>query len=99
MLAIINGEDNSIIGKKIDLDFFEKFYVDFLLNLREGHSLPQNIIHSITLGFKSLIELIHELLKVKSKSSLIQYHNSITISATNSSILLNDVNEVIANVI
>ncbi len=29
-------------GTKIDLDFFENFYLDFLLNLREGHSLPQN---------------------------------------------------------
>ncbi len=52
-------------GKKIDLDFFEKFYVDFLLNLREGHSLPQNRIQTITSGLKCLIELIHELLKIQ----------------------------------
>jgi hypothetical protein len=66
-------------GKKIDLDFFEKFYVDFLLNLREGHSLPQNIIHTITSGFKSLIELILKLLKMKTKTSLIKHEKQLLI--------------------
>jgi len=86
-------------GKKIDLDFFEKFYVDFLLNLREGHSLPQNIIHTITSGFKSLIELIHKLLIMKTKNSLIKHEKTVINSATDDSVLLADVNEIISNII
>ncbi|CAF4228074.1 unnamed protein product [Rotaria sp. Silwood2] len=85
--------------KKINLDFFEKFYVDFLLNLREGHCLQQNIIHTITSGFKSLIELIHELLKMKNRNSSIKYQNTVTNPATDDSILLSDMNEVISNII
>jgi hypothetical protein len=86
-------------GKKIDLDFFEKFYVDFLLNLREGHSLPQNIIQTITSGLKCLIELIHELLKIQTKNSSIKYQKPVTNSDANDCILLTDVNEVISNII
>lgn len=81
------------------MDFFEKYYVDFLLNLREGHSLPQNIIHTITTGFKSLIELIHDLMKVKIKSSSIKYPDTTTISTTDNSALVSYLNDVVVNVI
>ncbi|CAF4196456.1 unnamed protein product, partial [Adineta steineri] len=77
--------------KRIDLEFFEKFYMDFLLSLREGHCLPQNIIQTITSGLKSLIELIYQLLKMKNRKTTIN-------SATYDSILLTDVNEVISNI-
>ncbi|CAF4089530.1 unnamed protein product [Rotaria magnacalcarata] len=84
---------------KIDFDYFEKFYVDFLLNLREGHSLPQNIIQTTTSGLKSLIELVHELLKNENKNSRAKYQRSTTTSATDDSILLTDMKKVISNVI
>ncbi|CAF4183625.1 unnamed protein product, partial [Rotaria sordida] len=40
----------SLSGNKKDLDSFEKFYLQFLLDLREGHSLPQNIVQTVTSG-------------------------------------------------
>jgi hypothetical protein len=83
----------------IDLDFFEKFYVEFLLNLREGRSLPQNIIQAITFGLRSLIELIHELLKIQIKTSSVEDQRIVTTSSKDNFTLLADVNKVISNVI
>ncbi len=79
----------------VEGDSIEKFYVDFLINLREGHSLPQNIIQTITSGLKSLVELIHELLKMQTKNSLIKYQRMVTTtSAKDDSILLTIVNSI-----
>jgi hypothetical protein len=84
----------------VEGDSIEKFYVDFLINLREGHSLPQNIIQTITSGLKSLVELIHELLKMQTKNSLIKYQRMVTTtSAKDDSILLTIVNKIISNII
>lgn len=85
--------------KPIDLDFFEKFYVDFLLNLREGHSLPQNIIQTITSGVKSLIEIIYELLKMQVANSSTQCQRLITSSAADDFISLTNVNKIIFSII
>ncbi|CAF2112263.1 unnamed protein product [Rotaria magnacalcarata] len=83
----------------IDLDAFERFYIELLLNLREGYSLPQNIIQGITFGFRSLIELIHELLKSQIKSSLIQYQRATKSPSTENVFALDDINKVILSVI
>ncbi|CAF4397254.1 unnamed protein product [Rotaria socialis] len=83
----------------IDLDAFERFYIELLLNLREGYSLPQNIIQGITFGFRSLIELIHELLKNQIKSSLIQYQRATKSPSTENVFALDDINKVILSVI
>jgi hypothetical protein len=42
----------------LNLKFFEKFYLQFFLILREDHSLPQNIIQAITVGLRSLYQRI-----------------------------------------
>ncbi len=69
-----------------------------MLNLRESQSLPQNIIQRITSGLKSLIELIHELLKIRTKNSSIKYQRTVTTSATDDSILLTDLNQVFSTI-
>jgi hypothetical protein len=70
-----------------------------LLNLREGQSLPQkNVIQMITSGLKSLIELIHELLKMQTKNSSIKYQRTVTTSTTDDYILLTDLNQVFSNI-
>ncbi|CAM4849746.1 unnamed protein product [Rotaria magnacalcarata] len=84
---------------KKNLNSFEKFYLQFILNLREGHSLPQNIIQAVTFGVRSLIEFIYELLKAHIKSSLFVDQRTATRSSTTEFILLTDVNNVFSNVI
>ena len=95
MLVTIKRDQNSTIKKTIDLDAFERFYVELLLNLKEGYSLPQNIIQGITFGFRSLIELIHELLKSQIKSSLIQCQRTTKYPSTENVFALEDINKVI----
>ncbi|CAF3993437.1 unnamed protein product [Rotaria magnacalcarata] len=75
---------------KKNLNSFEKFYLQFILNLREGHSLPQNIIQAVTFGVRSLIEFIYELLKAHIKSSLFVDQRTATRSSTTEFILLTD---------
>lgn len=85
--------------KRIDLEFFEKCYIHFLLKLREGHSLPQNIIDTITSGFKSLIETIDELIKIKGRNSLTKHQKKPMHAVTEDWISCRDVNTVISNVV
>ena len=65
--SLITQQITRLSEEKMDLDHFEKVYLEFLLILREGHSLPHNIIQAITTGFKSLIELIHELINIQNQ--------------------------------
>lgn len=97
--SILKEAKIQLSKKPIDLDAFERFYVELLLNLREGYSLPQNIIQGITFGFRSLIELIHELLKSQIKSSLIQCLRTTNSSSTEHVFALDDINKVISSVI
>jgi hypothetical protein len=97
--SLIKQQITRLSEEKMDLEHFEKFYLEFLLILREGHSLPQNIIQAITTGLKSLIELIHELIKIQIKKSSPDYQRITTATSTHDPILLSDVNEVISNVI
>ncbi|CAF4362548.1 unnamed protein product [Rotaria magnacalcarata] len=60
---LFNENLNKCSNDIINLEFFERFYIRFLLQLREGHSLPPNIMQSITCGMLSLIEFIHDLIK------------------------------------
>ncbi|CAF4774084.1 unnamed protein product, partial [Rotaria sp. Silwood2] len=85
--------------EKKDLNSFEKFYLQFILDLREGHSLPQNIMQVVTSGVRSLIEFICELLKAHIKSSLLVEQRTATRSSTTDFMLLTDVNNVFSNVI
>lgn len=70
-----------------------------MLNLREGHSLPQNIIQTITSGFKSLVEVIHEVLKIKIRNSSAKYPKTVTNPATDNSVIFTDMNEVFSDII
>jgi hypothetical protein len=47
--SLIKEQIAQLSEEKLDLEHFEKFYLEFLLVLREGHSLPQNIIQAITI--------------------------------------------------
>ena len=85
--------------RTIDLGAFERFYLELLLNLREGYCLPQNIIQAITFGLRTLIELIHELLKNQIKSSFIQCQRTTTSPSAENFFALTDVNKVISSVI
>ncbi|CAM4838394.1 unnamed protein product [Rotaria magnacalcarata] len=77
-----------------ELKFFERFYIRFLLQLREGHSLPPNIIQSITCGMLSLIEFIHDLIKKEIKPLLDESSRTTVASPSNDVILLTDVNHI-----
>ena len=96
---LLTEKINRSTEKEIKLDFFEKFYIDFLLNLREGHSLPQNVFQSIAHGGEILIEIIHELLKIQIKNSSIKYTKPVNTAADRFLLLLNDVNKVIFTVL
>ncbi|CAF0880050.1 unnamed protein product, partial [Didymodactylos carnosus] len=80
----------------LTIDGFKKHYTRFLLELREGHLLPQNIIGSITSQIVILIEIIHRIIQKKTKS-----HQLLTASVTtanNSYILSSDLNETISRI-
>ncbi|CAF1144225.1 unnamed protein product, partial [Didymodactylos carnosus] len=80
----------------LTIDGFKKHYTRFLLELREGHLLPQNIIRSITSQIVILIEIIHRIIQKKTKS-----HQLLTASVTtanNSYILSSDLNETISRI-
>ncbi|CAF3390963.1 unnamed protein product [Rotaria sp. Silwood2] len=89
----------SLLNNNTDLDSFEKFYLQFLLDLREGHSLPQNIVQAVTSGVKSLIEFIFELLKGQVKSSSIKDQRTACSYPTTNFILLSDVKNIVSSVI
>ncbi|CAF1398356.1 unnamed protein product, partial [Rotaria sordida] len=89
----------SLSGNKKDLDSFEKFYLQFLLDLREGHSLPQNIVQTVTSGVRSLIEFIYELLKSQVKSSSIKDQKTACSHPTTDFILLTDVNNIVSSAV
>ena len=46
-----------------DIKKFQKYYTSFLLNLREQHLLPQNIITSITSNFSLLFNIVLKIIK------------------------------------
>jgi hypothetical protein len=73
--SLIKQQITRLSEEKMDLEHFEKFYLKVLLVLREGHSLPQNIIQVITTGLKLLIKLIHELIKIQKPSSSLKFLN------------------------
>jgi hypothetical protein len=52
-------------GRVFDLNDFEKHYTQFLLELREGHLLPQNIVQSITSNILYLLDIVSKLLETK----------------------------------
>ena len=93
----IDNESNEMEEKEDDEDIIcwtllkeqttrsleENIDLDFLLNLRKGHSLPQNVMQVITFGLKSLIELVHKLLKTRMGNSSSEYQTTSTASSTN----------------
>ncbi|CAF2114746.1 unnamed protein product [Rotaria magnacalcarata] len=88
-----------LLEKHKDLDCFEKFYLQFLLDLREGHSLPQNIIQVITSAVRSLIEFIYELLKSRINCSSCKHQQTAPFASTTELILFTDLKDVHTNVI
>ncbi|CAF4094505.1 unnamed protein product [Rotaria magnacalcarata] len=88
-----------LLEKNNDLDSFEKFYLQFLLDLREGHSLPQNIIQVVTSAVRSLIEFIYELLKSSINCSSFKDQQTASFASTTEFILLTDLKNVFTNVI
>ena len=64
----------SLINEKDDmeqciLNTFEKYYTRFLLDLREGHLLPQNIIKSITSYFKTMLDALFKIIQHQATQS------------------------------
>jgi hypothetical protein len=52
-----------------DLNDFEKYYTQFLLELRECHLLPQNIVQSITSNVLYLLDIVGKLIETKATQS------------------------------
>ena len=98
-MAVVKRKTTLLPEKKINSDFFEKFYLDFLLSLREGYSLPQNIINIVTSGFTSMIKLIYELFTNKIKNSSNNNQQTTTNLSAVDFITLTDINSIISNVI
>jgi hypothetical protein len=47
---------------------FERYYIRFLLELRERHTFPQNTVQSITTYLYSLLEIIFEMIRTRSSA-------------------------------
>ncbi|CAF4055395.1 unnamed protein product [Rotaria magnacalcarata] len=61
----------SIATEQVNFDKLAQFYTRFLLELREYHLLPQNVVQSISSKFCSLFDIIMKLVKTKASSSFI----------------------------
>ncbi|CAM4969226.1 unnamed protein product [Rotaria socialis] len=57
--GLINEEDDI---EQFTVNSFEKHYVRFLLDLREGHLLPQSIIKSITNYFTAVLNILFKII-------------------------------------
>ena len=58
--CLISEEDDI---EPFTINSFEKYYTRFLLDLREGHLLPQNIIQSITSYFRTMLETLFKIIQ------------------------------------
>lgn len=64
--GLINGEDDI---EQFTFSSFEKYYTRFLLDLREGHLLPQGIIKSITSYFTTMLDKLFGIMQNQITSS------------------------------
>ncbi|CAF1416102.1 unnamed protein product, partial [Adineta steineri] len=81
---LINTEDHN---KEFTFSSFEKHYIRFLLDLREGHLLPQGIIKSITSYFTAMLDALFKLIE-----------NQAIQSSTNPLISLVDIGKVLLQI-
>ncbi|CAF1431235.1 unnamed protein product [Adineta steineri] len=81
---LTNTEDHN---KEFTFSSFEKHYTHFLLNLREGHLLPQGIIKSITSYFTTMLDALFKLIE-----------NQAIQSSTNPLISLVDIGKVLLQI-
>ncbi|CAF4211224.1 unnamed protein product, partial [Rotaria sordida] len=64
--SLINEEDDM---EQFTINTFEKYYIRFLLDLREGHLLPQNIIKSITSYFTAMLDTLFKIIQHQATQS------------------------------
>ena len=61
--------------KKLNFQNLARFYTRFLLQLREYHLLPQNVVQSISSDIYNLLDMIVKLIKLKVSSAMVSVND------------------------
>lgn len=72
----LNFDPNVSSGDdQLNFQKLARFYTHFLLQLREYHLLPQNVVQSISSDIYNLFEIIVELIKLKVSSTMVSIND------------------------